>query len=229
MSFELQVYGAAERALSRIDRLKTLLLHASTSPAAAVSTTNYSQEIRAACIIFSMAELESLVKSVLHASNEKINSRAHTTSSVKPCLRSLAGHNIFDSLQMTKDPQRMWENRGRVTSFESSTEILNLPIVHNYAQPPLDGQTLSPRHFIRIWNIYGLSGNWFPSVSCAMTLTKLNGTRNDLAHGNIPFSDVFSQAGLSVNDIETYMDEMCWLYIHFADTFFNHIDKKGYL
>lgn len=229
MSLELRIFDAAERALSRVDRLKTLLLHAGKSPAAGISDVAYSQEVRASCIIFSMAELESLVTNVLHASNETINGRGHPIAIVKPCLRSLAANNIFESMKMTSDPQRMWESRRAITSLKSSTEILSLPITHRTAQPPLDGRTLTPRHFLRIWNVYGLPGDWFPSVSCAMTLTKLSGTRNDLAHGNISFNDVFAQAGLDINAVEQYMDEIGWLYIHFANAFVNHIDKSNYL
>lgn len=229
MNFEGAVFAAAERALARADGLKTLLLHSGANMRSTATERSYSQEIRAACILYSMAELESLVRNVLHSSNMIINSRQHTIMSVKPCLRALAGHQTFESLQSLRDHQKLWEGRALITSLDSSLDILKLPVTTRTAQPPLDGRTLTPRHFIRIYQVYGIDENWSPRVSVSMTLTKLASTRNDLAHGNIPFAEVFSQPGLTAPEIERYIDEICDLYIHFADGFYRHVDGEKYL
>ncbi|GAD84380.1 hypothetical protein NCAST_23_01380 [Nocardia asteroides NBRC 15531] len=176
-----------------------------------------------------MAELESLVTYVIRSVNGVINDRAHVVSDIKPCLRSIACHSVFDSLRTVADSQKVWSSRQLVTTLESSTDILELPVTYGTAQPPLDGRTLTPGHFIRIWSIYGLDGTWYPTISCAMTLTKLSGARNDLAHGNEPFNIIFSQPGLDVKSIERYMDEMCMLYIHFSNSFVDYIENSRYI
>jgi hypothetical protein len=61
-----------------------------------------------------------------------------------------------------------------------------------------------------------------------MTLTKLSLVRNDLAHGNIPFFQVFQQPGYTVTQVERYLSEMCLFAIHLAATLANYVDSGGY-
>lgn len=229
MSFEIELFKAAERALSRIDILKTLLVGASTSTFTdAPQRQAYFREIRAACVIYSMAELEALTTTVLQIANAEINSGAYSVKECRPSLRALAGHSTFESLRDTVDSNKVWQHRQLVTSLEKCDEVTALPL-SNRNQPPLDGKTLTPRHFDRVWTLYGLDGQWFPNVRCAMTLSKLRGLRNDLAHGNIPFHDIFSQPGMTANEIESYLDDISELFIHLSHSFSEHLTNKSYL
>ena len=228
MSYEIDLFNAAERALSRVDNLKTLLVGAAAASAETPQSHAYSREMRAACVVYSMAELEALTTTVLHIANAEINSGSHSIKECRPSLRALAGHSTFESLRDTIDSNKVWQHRQLVTNFEECDEVAILP-VSDKSQPPLDGKTLTPRHFDRIWSIYGLAGQWFPNVRCAMTLTKLRGLRNDLAHGNIPFADVFSQPGMTSIEIEAYIADICELFIHLPYAFSDHLTKRSYL
>lgn len=229
MPFEEDLYTAAERALSRVDALKTMLLGGLFSGVTRTSLQlAQSQEARAACIMYSMAELESLTTSTLQIVNQEINSRAHAIKHCKTSLRALAGHATFESLRDTTDSQRIWQHRKLITSLELSDEIAKLPL-STRAQPPLDGKTLTPKHFDRIWVLYDIEGQWYPNISCRMTLTKMSGVRNDLAHGNIPFSENFSQPGMSEDAVEGYLEDVSELFIHLCHKFADYVLNRSYL
>jgi hypothetical protein len=115
------------------------------------------------------------------------------------------------------------------TTLESCREIAVFPIERNYPQPPLDGKTLRPEHFERLWAIYSLPGYAFPRSTWNASLAKLALARNDLAHGNLAFYEIFQQAGRSVADIERYVNDIEGFTNHFIDSWWEYINDEGYL
>lgn len=115
-----------------------------------------------------------------------------------------------------------------VTSYEARYEPVKLPVLEGFLVPPLDGRTLTPGHFQRIWKVYGVTSEIFPPGANPMTLSKLAIVRNDLAHGNIPFYQVFQQPGYTVPHVERYLNEMCLFAIHLAAALASYVDTGGY-
>jgi hypothetical protein len=224
------IQDACERLLRRLDDLKRYLVSA-----AALATQDQekwgflSREARAAAVVCGMAELEALTRTVIADTHDVLNHSGLAQSSLLPCLRQLAAHDVFESLRSLQDHGKLWEFRSRVTSLDMSNDVLRLPIASRGPQPPLDGRTLKPEHFNRLWAIYGLSGVAFPIASWSGSLQKLALMRNDIAHANLPFSDIFSQAGRSLVDIERYVDDIESFSIHFADIWCNYLSDEGYL
>lgn len=221
-----------EEALVRISKLKTFLIMSQEMDS--VDHTKWyflTQEARAASIVGVMAELEGLTRSFLVHINTLINDQAHPVAALKPCVRALAGHAHFDSLRDTNDSSTIWAKRAAVTTFEVCSEASVLPIPTRGPQPPLDGKTLTPAHFIRIWSVYGIPATPFAEVGWAQTLQKLAGLRNDIAHGNIPFDEIFrsSRNGTSGADVERYLEEIELFVISLVDKWKDYGDKRLFL
>ncbi|HEY5856136.1 MAG TPA: hypothetical protein VIW24_19395 [Aldersonia sp.] len=229
MPISERAYELGDQLLRRIDRLKSLLLQTTSTTADEAVGLAMSQEIRAACIIYSIAELEGLTRNLLQLANAEVNNRRHRAAELRPCMRSLIGHSRFESLRETRDAEKVWAHRDAVTNYDNAKEVAILPVVPNAPQPPLDGRTLTPSHFDRIWVVYGIRTPWYPTVSCRMTLSKLSGLRNDLAHANIPFGEVFSQPGVTPPDVERYINEISEIAICLVSGFADHIDNRSYL
>jgi hypothetical protein len=119
--------------------------------------------------------------------------------------------------------------REYATTLELCNDTPNLPVVSQHPQPPLDGKTLKPSHFNRIWQIYGLQGTAFPYVTWEASLQKLALLRNDIAHGNIPFMEIFQQAGTTVAEIERYIEDVGYFSIHLIEEWASYLRTEGYL
>ena len=64
-------------------------------------------------------------------------------------------------------------------SLTSSAEIARLEVAH----APLDGRTIRPSHLDDIWEVFGISGNPFPSSIHRILLETIANNRNNVAHG----------------------------------------------
>jgi hypothetical protein len=186
-------------------------------------------EARASAIVYSVAELEALTRFTLQRTHEELNAGKHKLRDIRSCLRQLAAHSTFESLRELNDAAKLWARRAEATTLEESDEILSLPIVLKRPQPPLDGRTLRPEHFLRIWDIYGLPDSAFPTIGWAASIQKLAGVRNDLAHGNVPFTEVFKTAGMRTDQIERYLEDVYDFTLHFATTWVEYLNTRQYL
>lgn len=225
-----QVLDQADGALTRLDRLKAFLLTAVDLDGEDHGKWHFlTQEARAACIVGVFAELEALTRTFLTTINEEITAAHFAISDLRPCLRGLAGHVHFESLRDSSDSANIWSRRTAVTTFESSRELAIMPLPTRGPQPPLDGRTLTPAHFLRVWQIYGLDGDPVPDLASSQTLQKLSGLRNDIAHGNLPFSEIFRTAGTSAASIEGYLTQMSLFVIHLAYAWSGYATGRSYL
>lgn len=225
-----RVFDQADGAMSRLDRLKAFLLAAVDLDGDDHDKWHFlTQEARAACIVGILAELEALTRTFLCAINDEINESKVSVGDLKQCLRGLASHVHFESLRDSNDSTNTWNRRAAVTSLENSSEIAVLPIPIRGPQPPLDGKTLTPAHFYRIWQVYGVEGDPMPDLAAGQTLQKLSGLRNDVAHGNLPFSEIFRTAGTTAPAIEGYVTQMSLFVIHLASAWSAYASGRGYL
>jgi hypothetical protein len=219
----------ADRLLKRTDGLKTYLLAASSLARQDPKRWHFATlEARAAAIIHTVAELESLTRFVIQETHRGINGK-YSVKVLKPCIRQLAAHTTFESLRDLGDPAKVWARRAEATTLEYSSQLLALPIMTKTAQPPLDGRTLRPEHFSRIWAIYGLPGAPFPYISWEASMLKLAGARNDLAHGNVPFDEVFQAAGMGITHIESYVNDIAAFSIHLTTAWVDYLDNERFL
>lgn len=230
-AFVEAVWSETDRLLSRVERLDTQLT-ASFRVYAAEGERAYAatQDSRAAAILYSMAELESLTRFVLTEAHKTINLLEVPVRDVRPCLRGLAAHSWFESLRSLQETAKVWERRALTTTMDGSAEPMRLPVVGRpKAQPPLDGKTPKPEHFALVWAMYGLPDEPFTTGSWQTTLRKLSGVRNDLAHGNVPFSEVFRTPGLQEGDVEGYLADLAHFAIHFASSWVTYMTSASYL
>ena len=107
--------------------------------------------------------------------------------------------------------------------------MAEFPVERNHPQPPLDGKTLKPEHFNRLWEIYSLPGVPFPSLKWQGSLQKLALARNDIAHGNLPYHEVFQEAGRGVSDIEAYVTDVSDFATHLVQTWVTYLRDEMYL
>jgi RiboL-PSP-HEPN len=231
----LEVQAQGERLLRRCDDLKKFLALVQ-PPAVGTEGTSPNQrwnsearDARALSAVCTMAELEALTKFLIQETHEELNSSVACVSDLRPSLRQLAAHTTFESLKDLSDHSKLWEKRKYATTLELCTDPVSLPIDFRHAQPPLDGRTLRPEHFNRIWEIYGLANTAFPMASWSASLQKMAHFRNDVAHGNILYVEIFQQAGRSVAEVERYVNDISEFVIHLATSWADYLSNESYL
>jgi hypothetical protein len=189
-----------------------------------------SRELGAGAVVGTMAELEALTTSAIQLTHEDLNSHGLVLRDLTPSIRQLAVHDTFESLRSLNDHSKLWEKRLYATTLESCAQSVALPVViRSGPQPPLDGRTLTPKHFYRLWQIYNLPATPFPVLAWEGSLQKLALLRNDVAHGNLPIDEIFSQPGRSLASIQGYMNDIGLFAINFTDAWEQYLTSHGYL
>ncbi|MFF7953799.1 HEPN domain-containing protein [Streptomyces griseorubiginosus] len=217
------------RVLKRTGELKVFLAFTQTNKTDTAGWTSASRDARALAIICTMAELESLVKTCLQRTHEELNSAGIRTMALIPSVRQVVAHTAFESLRTLQDHSKMWERRSFTTTLDANVEVASFPIERSHPQPPLDGKTLKPEHFFRLWQIYQLPGSPFPNPRWPGALQKLALARNDLAHGNLPYHEIFQQAGRAVPNIESYVNDVSDFAAHFVATWNTYLENEAYI
>ncbi|MFE6526835.1 HEPN domain-containing protein [Streptomyces sp. NPDC057794] len=228
----VDIQSQGERLLRRCDDLKKFLALVRNSPQGSQPDARWASEARdarALSVVCSMAELEAFTKFLIQETHRELNSSGLPVRSFRSSLRQLAAHATFESLRSLSDHSKLWEKRKFATTLEACGDPIALPIELRHAQPPLDGRTLRPEHFNRIWEIYGLPGAAFPSAAWGASLQKMALFRNDVAHGNIPYVEIFQQAGRSVTDVERYVNDISEFAIHLVTAWVDYLTTQGYL
>jgi hypothetical protein len=217
------------RVLERIEDLKLFLAFAQTADPDSGRWESAQRDARALAIVCAVAELEALTRFTIQRAHEELNAASLPVDRFIPSIRQIVAHNTFESLRLLQDPSKMWERRLYATTLETCIEIAQFPIVTNHPQPPLDGRTLRPEHFHRLWNIYSLPGYAFPRSAWNASLVKLALIRNDIAHGNLPYVEIFQQAGRSIKEVEGYVNHMQDFVAHFHDVWSEYMLNQKYL
>ncbi|WP_327007939.1 hypothetical protein OHA72_12080 [Dactylosporangium sp. NBC_01737] len=176
-----------------------------------------------------VAELESLTRVALKEIHEYINRASIPVNTIAACLRQLVAHNEFESLRNLQDAAKVWEKRAYTTSLDRQAVEVVLPLPTKGPLPPMDGRTPTPSLYNRIWSVYGLHREAFPVASWSPSILKMAGLRNDIAHGNIPFHEIFQQPGVTVADIERYVDDIEAFSSHFIATIVDYLTNSLYL
>ena len=226
----LSIYDQTDVLLKRVEHLKRYLDVATELATKGPGVMHFlTTEARGAAVVGVCAELEGLVRIMLKKVLKDLNGLSLSYKSIVPSLRQLAAHAMFESLRSIQDHAKLWDKRRYATTLETSVDALDFPIATKTAQPPLDGKTLKPEHFSRIWEVFSLPGDTFPFVSWAMSLQKLAGLRNDVAHGNLKFHEIFQQAGTSKEEIERYLDDIGEFSVYLASTWQDYLENRRYL
>lgn len=180
----------------------------------------------------STAELEALVRGVLCLVNTKINAEGLTLAELRPSLRALAAHHDFVSMASMSDPDKVWGRRISVTCLDSSDERVALPVFpansSSHPQPPLDGHTLRPGHFERIASVYGLALTDFVADREKLNLVKFSNARNDIVHGNVELTAVFSKKGFDINSIRDDVEAIEQIGYRTVITFDRYLMSKSF-
>ncbi|MFF0432393.1 HEPN domain-containing protein [Streptomyces sp. NPDC004327] len=225
-----EIHDRADRFLRRVDDLKNFLaLVTGRSATGNLQWASESRDARALAIVCSMAELESFTKYLIQDTHSALNASTIQVGDLRATLRQLAAHTTFESLRELNDHGKLWERRRYATTLDACAEPAEFPINRKQAQPPLDGKTLKPEHFNRLWEIYGLPGVSFPVASWGASLQKMAMLRNDVAHGNIAYTEIFQQAGVAIADVERYVDDIVEFLIHLVDSWSQYLNARGYL
>ncbi|MFJ9189357.1 MAE_28990/MAE_18760 family HEPN-like nuclease [Streptomyces globisporus] len=225
------IHLRADKFLRRVDDLKKFLalVTGNSQTSGNPRWASESRDARALAIVCVMAELESFTKYLIQETHVAINSSTATVGDLRSSLRQLAAHTTFESLRELNDHSKLWERRKYATTLDVCAEPVDLPVNRRQAQPPLDGKTLKPEHFNRLWEIYGIPGHSFPSATWGTSLQKMAMLRNDVAHGNISYVEIFQQAGVSLSDVERYVDDIVEFLIHLVESWCRYLSATGYL
>ncbi len=178
----VQALERAEAAARRLDEWRTQLLKLASGSIPEIAERSFlGRELRAAATIAAMAEFEALLRDMLVAIGDEVNSAAVPVQDLVPPLRSLAANGRFDSMFTSTDHGKRWEQRLFLTQLEASGEIARMPgRTSRGPQPPLDGRTIQLRHLSLVWQVLGLP-QAIPSASVVASLKKLTQLRNDVA------------------------------------------------
>jgi hypothetical protein len=225
-----QLHRSTDRFLDRLDDLRRYLAGADVLAQQDAQRWQFATyEARGAAVVGAEAELEAMTRTFIQETHAELNGMAIPLKDVRPSLRQLAAHSAFESLRTTTHHKTVWERRLFATTLDSCVVPLALPVAHKGAQPPLDGKTLRPSHFFQLWQIYGLPQSAFPEVAWVGSLQKLALARNDVAHGNSKFDEIFVQPGREVHHIEAYLDQMSLFGIHFVSRWEEYLRASRYM
>jgi hypothetical protein len=222
-----EIDDQCERLLRRTDNLKKFLANVRLDTQGA-RWKSEDRDARALAVVCTIAELEAFTKFLIQETHLELNKLGLPLSKLQPNLRQIAAHTTFESLRELSDHSKLWGKRRHATTLEACNDPAEFPVEKKTAQPPLDGKTLKPEHFNRVWEIYGLSGISFPMATWSASLQKMALIRNDVAHGNMPFHEIFQQGGRTVREIEGYVDDIGEFAIHLSESWAFYLRAEGY-
>lgn len=135
-------------------------------------------DCRGLAYVRAAATLERYLKSTLGAVLAEIEARAVTIDQLRWSLFALVEHGELKKLQDHRKLS-MWDVRIGIFARLA----LTTPVAFRMPALSLDGRTLTPDHFDRVWHLFGFSGAALPSARHGLALRDLARIRNDLAHG----------------------------------------------
>lgn len=221
-----------DAAASRISAWRKSLLALASNGITGVAEADFlGCELRAAATVATLAELERLLRELLIATAEEVNSASVRVRDLIPALRGLASQAQFQVIAESSKSDQHWEGRQLVTRLEFSEEIARLPLRSSSApQPPLDGRTIRAAHLQRLWAVLGLPEEAIPRAPFEASLNALSTLRNDIAHGNAPIGELFHPdvPGKSARQIEAHLENIERLIDHVALAFHEYGKSRLY-
>lgn len=228
-ALRLEISDHLGRLLKRTSELKVFLAFTQTADLNVVGWLSGSRDARALAVICTMAELESLVKTTVQRTHEELNTSSIPLKLLIPSVRQVVAHADFESLRAIQDHAKMWDKRWYTTTLERCGDFAKFPVEKSHPQPPLDGRTLKPEHFFRLWQIYSLPDAAFPDQRWPGALQKMALIRNDIAHGSLPYHEIFQHAGRDIPDIEKYVTHIESFAGHFTTAWSRYLREELYL
>lgn len=225
-----ELHSQIDRLLDRYDDLRRYLVGAESLTRENPAKWGFaSREARGAAVVGAMAELEASTRIFIQLTHRELNQAAIPVKGIRSSLRALAAHAELESLRHTGDNSTLWTRKAYATTLDTCSELTKFPIMRKTSQPPLDGKTLKPPHFHHLWQVYGLPGVPFPAVSWEGSLLKIALARNDIAHGNSHFREIFLQPGREAADIERYLNDLSLFAIHLVAEWEVYLTRRLYL
>lgn len=224
------IWDGLERTLDRFDELRRFVQVARTvagDPQLAWKKATI--EARASLIVCSMAEMEALTRLSLAEVHRSLNALLLPSNSYRLSLLPLLGDSRFESLRMLNNREKMWDRRSELMSLHSSVDVVEFPVPIKGPQPPMDGATLRPVHFQRIWSIYGLAGVPFPEQAWSLSLGDMADLRNDVAHANSPFGAIFQAGGRSVEHLLQHLINLEEFAMHLVESWDCYLTGACYI
>ncbi|WP_396653357.1 MAE_28990/MAE_18760 family HEPN-like nuclease [Microbacterium esteraromaticum] len=221
-----------DAAASRISAWRQNLTALASDGIAGVSESDFlGCELRAAATVAALAELERMLRELLVATADEVNSASVKVRDLVPALRGLASQAQFQAIAESSKSDQHWEGRQLVTRLELSEEIARLPVRSSSTpQPPLDGRTIRAAHLQRLWTVLGLPEQAIPRAPLEVSLNALSTLRNDIAHGNAPIGELFHPdvPGKSARQIEAHLENLERLIDHVALAFHEYGKSRLY-
>lgn len=230
--FSIIIIELGDDATNRLEFWRHTLLKLSSNALPGITGDNLlGQELRGAAAVAILAEVERLLREALIELSTDINAAGVPISGLRPGLRSLALESHFQTLTSSSKGDKHWDNRAVVTQLETNMMIAKFPArTISSPQPPLDGKTIRSAHFRRIWAVLDLEGEAIPEIEMETSLNAMSTVRNDVAHGNIPISEIFHEQipGKSAADIAEHIQNLIRLVDHFCLSLSSYTADRKY-
>lgn len=224
------IWDGLERLLDRYDELRRFIdIAKRVEGDPNIRWRKATYEARASLIVCCMAELEALTKLVITEVHGSLNGLQLSTQDYSSTIVALLGHGQFESLRTLADHEKLWTRRIEVLNLHFASDVIDFPLPRKGPQPPLDGSTLRPPHFDRVWKIYGLPGIPFPKILWSLSLANMADLRNDIAHANAEFDSIFKARGRRVEDFLAHLENIEEFAVHFVETWDVYLDAESYL
>lgn len=185
-------------------------------------------ELRAHVAVAASAELEGFVRGSIRLAHEELNRSHVRLCDLEPCVRQLAAHSNFQGLLTGQSEDKLWSHRAAVTQLERNVALAKFPLPTKGPTPPLDGRTLVPDHFNRLWTVYGFHGDPLPDGRSDGHLRKLALLRNDLAHGNFALKEIFAEPSRESRHLVDYVESMRRIAAHMLEAWRLYLGGLGY-
>lgn len=230
--FSIIIIELGDDATKRLEFWRHTLLKISSDAISGVSEGDtFGQELRGAAAVAALAEMERLLREALVELSIDINSASVPIRDLSPGLRPLAAESYFQALNTNSKGDKHWDNRALVTQLEKNITIAKFPSrTISSPQPPLDGKTIRSAHFRRIWDVLGLEGEAIPKGEMETSLNALSTIRNDVAHGNIPISEIFHRqvTGKTADAMAHHIQNLILLVDHFCLSLSSYAVERRY-
>lgn len=154
-----------------------------------------SRDVRAAAMVFAMAEFEGLLKDATEHLHAHVEGAGISVGDLKPGLRALHLLSDVARAQGTEGGQNTWPARLRLVDSINLNASPDLPrrdsrgFLH-----PIGNSTPSPSTVTRLWTVYEFSGQPLPDLNWRQALSDGSEIRNDVAHRRGHLKSVMSGA-----------------------------------
>ena len=177
-----------------------------------------SRDVRAAAMVFAMAEFEGLLKDATEHLHALVEAAGVPVGDLKPGLRVLHLMGDVTRAQGAEEGQKTWPARMRLADSNNLKVPPDLPrrdsrgFLH-----PIGNATPNPSTVARLWTVYEFSGQPLPNLSWRQALSDGSEIRNDVAHRRGQLKSVMSGSDRTSDVIARQVRALQDLGLHVID------------